>query len=47
MGGFSARGSNVISRIINGDTLYFYLELGDNPLYQSVDPDNPSNVFPN
>lgn len=47
MGGFVARGSNVISRIINGDTLYFYLELGDNPLYQSIDPDNPSNVFPN
>lgn len=47
MGGFVARGSNVISRIINGDTLYFYFELGKNPLYQSVDPDNPSNVFPN
>lgn len=42
MGIFSAGGSTPITRIINGDTLYFYLETNGIPLYQGVDTENGS-----
>ena len=37
MSTFSAGGSTPITRIVNGDTLYFRLDGNGNPLYQAVD----------
>ena len=37
MSAFSAGGSTPITRIVNGDTLYFRLDGNGNPLYQAVD----------
>lgn len=45
MGAFSAGGSTPITRIINGDTLYFYFDTNGIPLYQGVDTEN-GNISP-
>ena len=40
MSNFSAGGSTPITRIVNGDTLYFRLDGNGNPLFQAVDTEN-------
>lgn len=45
MANFGAGGSTPITRIINGDTLYFYFETNGIPLYQGVDKES-GNIGP-